>query len=47
MMQFLQSCKFVKIFGTIPESIVHADIINIEVELSEEAEAALEEITEV
>ena len=37
----LKNCKFVKIFGTIPESIAHADIINIEVELSEEAEQAL------
>lgn len=38
----LKECTFVKIFGTIPESIVHADIINIEVVLSKEAEAALE-----
>ena len=38
----LKNCKFVKIFGTIPESIAHADIINIEVVLSEEAEKALE-----
>ena len=37
----LKSCKFVKIFGTIPESIIQADIINIEVVLSAEAEAAL------
>ena len=34
----LKSCKFVKIFGTIPESIAHADIVNIEVLLSAEAE---------
>ena len=34
----LKNCKFVKIFGTIPESIAHPDIINIEVVLSEEAE---------
>ena len=40
----LKNCKFVKIFGTIPESIAHADIINIEVVLSEEAEKALEEM---
>ena len=40
----LKNCKFVKIFGTIPESIVHADIINIEVVLSEEAEKALAEM---
>lgn len=40
----LKNCKFVKIFGTIPESIAHADIINIEVALSEEAEKALEEM---
>ena len=40
----LKSCKFVKIFGTIPESIIQADIINIEVVLSEEAEAALEKM---
>ena len=40
----LKNCKFVKIFGTIPESIDHADIINIEVALSEEAEKALEEM---
>ena len=40
----LKSCKFVKIFGTIPESIAHADIINIEVVLSAEAEKALAEM---
>ena len=40
----LKNCKFVKIFGTIPESIVHADIINIEVLLSAEAENALAEM---
>lgn len=40
----LKNCKFVKIFGTIPESIVHADIINIEVVLSEETEAALKKM---
>ena len=40
----LKKCTFVKIFGTIPESIVHADIINIEVVLSEEAEKALAEM---
>ena len=40
----LKSCKFVKIFGIIPESIVHADIVNIEVLLSAEAEAALAEM---
>lgn len=27
-----KNCKFVKIFGTIPESIVEADTINVEVE---------------
>ena len=40
----LKNCKFVKIFGTIPESIAHADIINIEVVLSEEAEKVLAEM---
>lgn len=40
----LKKCKFVKIFGTIPQSIVHADLINIEVVLSEEAEQALEKM---
>lgn len=40
----LKQCQFVKIFGTIPESIVHADIINIEVVLSSEAEKALAEM---
>lgn len=40
----LKKCKFVKIFGTIPESIDHADIINIEVLLSAEAEKTLEEM---
>lgn len=40
----LKKCTFVKIFGTIPESIVHADIINIEVVSSEEAEKALAEM---
>lgn len=40
----LKGCKFVKVFGTIPESIAHADIINIEVILDEEAEAALEKM---
>lgn len=40
----LKSCKFVKIFGTIPESIAHADIVNIEVVLSAEAEKALAEM---
>lgn len=40
----LKQCQFVKIFGTIPESIVNADIINVEVLLSEEAEAALEKM---
>lgn len=40
----LKGCKFVKIFGTIPESIAHADIINIEIVLSKEAEEALEKM---
>ena len=44
--EVLRYCKFVKIFGTIPESIAHADIINIEVVLSEEAEKALAEMEE-
>ena len=40
----LKNCKFVKMFGIIPESIAHADIINIEVVMGEEAEKALEEM---
>lgn len=40
----LKNCKFVKIFGIIPESIAHADIINIEVVLSEKAKKALAEM---
>lgn len=43
----LKNCKFVKIFGTIPQSIVHADIINIEIALSAEAEKALAKLSEV
>ena len=40
----LKNCRFVKIFGTIPESIIQADNINIEIVLSKEAEAALEKM---
>ena len=40
----LKNCKFVKIFGIIPESIIQADIINIEIALSEEAEVELEKM---
>lgn len=39
--EVFKSCYFVKIFGTIPEKITQADIINIEVVLTKEAEAAL------
>ena len=42
----LKSCKFVGIFGSIPQSLAHADIINIEVVLSEAAKAALEKMKE-
>lgn len=37
----LKTCDFVKIFGTIPETITQADTINIEIILSKEAEQAL------
>ena len=30
-----KECKFIKIFGTVPESIVEADTINIRIELPE------------
>lgn len=30
-----KECKFIKIFGTVPESIVEADAINIRIELNE------------
>lgn len=39
-----KDCEFVKLFGTIPESIAQADTINIEIVLSAEAEAALEKM---
>ena len=31
-----KECKFIKIFGTVPESIVEADTINIRIELNED-----------
>lgn len=37
-----KECKFIKIFGTVPESIVEADTINIRIELSEEAKLSLQ-----
>lgn len=39
--EVFKSCYFVKIFGTIPEKITQADIINIEVVLTKEAEQAI------
>ena len=42
--EVLKNCRFVKIFGTIPMAISEADHINIEVSLSEEAEAVLEKM---
>lgn len=36
-----KECKFIKIFGTVPESIVEADTINIRIELSEEAKLSM------
>lgn len=41
-----KSCGFVKFFGTIPQNISKADVINIEVLLTEEAEKALAEMGE-
>ena len=37
-----RECKFIKIFGTVPESIVEADTINIRIELNEEAKDVLQ-----
>lgn len=45
--EIFKSCYFVKIFGTIPEKITQADIINIEVVLTKEAEQALAKMKEV
>ena len=37
-----KECKFIKIFGAVPESIVEADTINIRIELNEEAKDVLQ-----
>lgn len=37
-----KECKFIKIFGTVPESIVEADTINIRIELNEEGKDVLQ-----